>query len=199
MSQTSIFSDAVDRNDSKFATPSVQRSSSSACELPEMPSFDLESTPMSSSSCSISFSLSFQLGPSFEEPIQSTPAPGKKTYKTRETKPSKLEIVKKVLRELQDAGISLTEMLTMILDSTNPDLMNWRNKFYEGGNHKCLFSIFDKVKDHKKTSDAFEQWMSVPVLEIVSCKVYDKVVAVKLELYMETSDLTMEWMDSWSL
>ncbi|KAF6741437.1 hypothetical protein DFP72DRAFT_268794 [Ephemerocybe angulata] len=150
-----------------------------------------------------SFTFSFQLPiglgrdpspPPVEQVPTTAPAPEAQPKTDKETKPKAVE---RILGYLREASITPLEMILIILDDENTGLVNFRNRLFE--QHERIFDFIDIIKDHKRTSSAFGQWMDAPALDHVSRKVFEEGEAAKPFLRMETTDITTDFVEKWSV
>ncbi|KAF6766018.1 hypothetical protein DFP72DRAFT_1161701 [Ephemerocybe angulata] len=113
------------------------------------------------------------------------------------SKESKAQVALRILGHLRDAKITPLELILLILDTKNGGLENFRNRLLE--QHDRISQLLDIFKDNKKTAATFEDWHAPVALDYVSRRVFQEVEAAKPFLKMETSEITVDYVDKWSV
>ncbi|KAF6759072.1 hypothetical protein DFP72DRAFT_1102267 [Ephemerocybe angulata] len=191
--------DATGTPEDASFSPSLSWSSSTdtLCDLDN--SDGPPTRPNSPSPLPESFMFSFQLPMSTGSSGSATPSSTDKTTPPAPapSKESKAQVALRILGHLRDAKITPLELILLILDTKNGGLENFRNRLLE--QHDRIFQLLNIFKDNKNTEAAFKDWHAPIALDYVSRKVFQEVQAAKPFLKMESSDITVDFVDKWSV
>ena len=115
----------------------------------------------------------------------------------REPKTSKLSVALKAMNTLKNAGITITQLLDLVLADNN--FLEYRHKLFTPQNGQLLKKVLVSILEDEKASSMMDSWMKTNSMKIVCEEIHREMEAAKPHLRMNTNEVNPEFISSWDI
>ncbi len=109
------------------------------------------------------------------------------------------EKIKDVLSCLRDVRLSPTEFLFNLYSSEQDDFSAYKQKLFDDGNQGHLLNFLNSLWADPRGQHILESWLHGPAVDYAAKCVAREFEAAKPHLWMNSKDVSVEYMQSWSL
>jgi hypothetical protein len=117
----------------------------------------------------------------------------------RNEKKMKLNIALTVLESLSLHHITLTELLTSVVDGRDPEFITYRYALFSEKNQSQLQNLFSLILKDEKGSHIMQEWMKPCAVQQVCETIHKEMDAAKPYLQMSIKDITPEFISNWDV
>ena len=119
-------------------------------------------------------------------------------WQIRKTRVMKSDQALKILRQLQAAKLTATDLLIYVIEGQD-GFEGFQNAFFSPKNRASLLNLLSLISNHEKGNPIFENWVEPRAIQIVCEKVHKEMEAAKPDLRMSTKEVTPEFIAGWDI